>query len=94
MLPFFLNRNRLLPLENFLFIFRQKAIRDLTERLSRSQRDDTGNWPEMEVEGEEVETKEMASSVELVNFNFVTITWLFLWLNYFLKGFFKHLFLF
>lgn len=43
---------------------RQKAIRDLTERLSRSQRDDTGNWPEMDVGDEEIEVRQMESVPE------------------------------
>uniref|UniRef100_A0A0N5AYI2 RSN1_7TM domain-containing protein n=1 Tax=Syphacia muris TaxID=451379 RepID=A0A0N5AYI2_9BILA len=47
---------------------RQKAIRDLTERLSRSQRDDTGNWPEMDIADDEVEIKQEAETSQEVHF--------------------------
>lgn len=48
---------------------RQKAIRDLTERLSRSQRDDTGNWPEMDIGDDEAELKQIVSFTKLDSCN-------------------------
>ncbi|KHN81667.1 Transmembrane protein [Toxocara canis] len=41
---------------------RQKALRDLTERLSRAQRVETGSWPDMEDIEEDTQVSDMSSS--------------------------------